>query len=72
MFAVGMLDAEEGFCRLSLAFPSQTALVAGSMGQAGGGGSSAALAIMINYNRRFVEYYQSLVGQYSEDRDGLS
>lgn len=50
---VVVLDAEGGCCRLSLAFSNQTALVAGSMGQAEGGGSSAALAIVAYFIRRF-------------------
>ena len=41
------LGTEWGCCWRSLAFSSQIALVAGSMGQADGGGSSAALAMMI-------------------------
>lgn len=54
-----MLDAEGGCCRLSLAFSNQTALVAGSIGQAEGGGSSAALAIMTE----FVWAFQSIIAQ---------
>ena len=45
----------EGCCRLSFAFSNQTALVAGSMGQAEGGGSSAVLAIVSDCTRRFCE-----------------
>lgn len=51
--AVVVLDAEGGCCRLSLAFSNQIALVAGSIGQAEGGSSSAALPMMTVFFGRF-------------------